>query len=85
MPHMLLNVTAPAIKWITLHITVLTKMVIGNKSIIPGMCRQARTPEVFHYLPALHHIILLMHEHTNVHGTVGQGLHLFNMNPLNLE
>lgn len=80
-----LSLRAPAIKWTTFHITALTKMVIGNKSIIPGTCKWARTSEVLHYLPAVHHIILFVHEHMHVHGTVGQGLHLFNMNPLNPE
>ena len=79
---MLLNLRAPAIKWITFHITVL-KMVIGNESIIPGTCKWARTSEVLHYLPAIHHIILLVHEHMHVQGPVSQGLCLFNMNPLN--
>ena len=81
MPHMLLQVRAPAIKWKTFHITALTKMVIGNKSIIPGTCKWARTTEVLQYLPATYHIILVMH----VHGLVGQDLHLFNINPINPE
>jgi len=85
MLHMLLNLRAPAIKWIIFHITVLTKKVIGDKIIIPGMCKWARTSEVLHYLPAIHHIILLEHENMHVQGPVGQGLHLFNRNPLNPE
>jgi hypothetical protein len=85
MPQMLLNLRAPAIKLITSHITVLTKMAIGDESIIPGPCKWARASELLHYLPAIHHIILLVHEHINVQGPVGQGLHLFNMNSLNLE
>jgi hypothetical protein len=85
MPKMILNLRAPAIKFITFHTTVLTKTVIGDKSIIPGPCKWAGTSEVLHYLPAIHHIILLVHEHINVQGAVGQGLHLFNMNPLNPE
>jgi len=85
MPHMLLNLRAPAIKWIKFQITVLTLMVIGEESIIPGTCKWARTSEVLHYLPVIHHIILLVHEHTNVQGPAGQGLHLFNTNPLNPE
>jgi len=83
MPHMFLNLRAPAIKWITFHIRVLTKMVSGDKGIIPRMCKWARTSEVLHYLPATHHIIRLVREHINVQVPVGQGLHLFNMNPLN--
>jgi len=60
-------------------------MVSGDEGIIPRMCKWARTSEVLHYLPATRHIILLVHKHINVQVSVGQGLHLFNMNPLNSE
>jgi hypothetical protein len=39
MPHTFLNVRALAIKWKTFHVIVLSKMVIGDTSIIPGMCK----------------------------------------------